>query len=352
MLNQSTQQPKTRIDEYFGLKPTQDIGKYLMDKVEEYYQHLQTTGRFALWRRVYNAYYRGEQRGGRIRKAGRQNEYTLIFVNHFRNLIKHLCNQVTGQKPTPEPQAINTDYDSQAQTVTARGILDYYDRYADVEGFIDRSVENAGVYGEGYVSMTFDTSIGEDYLPQQNGQMIKTGDISFQSHTPLEVIRDISLTLSQKHNWKIVRRFENKYEYAAKYPQYADKILSIDPDKENLWKTSFEIVKAESSAIPVFTFYHDRSNILPNGRQVEFLDNDVVTFDGPLAYKHIPVYDLVPDVKEGLAFGYTIAYDLLPLQEAYDGLASIIMTNQSNFGVQNIAIPKGSNLSVSKYRMG
>jgi hypothetical protein len=47
-------------------------------------------------------------------------------------------------------------------------------------------------------------------------------------------------------------------------------------------------------------------------------------------------------------FGYTVSFDMLPIQKAIDGLASTIQTNQEAFGVQNVLVPRGSNLDVEE----
>jgi len=47
----------------------------------------------------------------------------------------------------------------------------------------------------------------------------------------------------------------------------------------------------------------------------------------------------------GSPYGYSRAFDLLPLQETIDRLSSAVVTNQLTFATQNIAIAKGSSIS-------
>jgi hypothetical protein len=54
----------------------------------------------------------------------------------------------------------------------------------------------------------------------------------------------------------------------------------------------------------------------------------------------------------GTPFGYTSMFDLLPLQDAVNSLYSTILTNQSNFGVQNVYVERGSDVQVEQIQGG
>ena len=342
---------QSRLQDYFALRPTNEIGKFMMDKIDKYYEYLISSGKLNLWRKSYKAYYRGEMRGGRLRKTGRQNEYTVMNVNHYRNFLLHIVNQTTAQKPTPEPEAQNSDYESQAQTILARGALNYYDSYKHLERIFKRCAEYSAVYGEGYISLDFDTKAGSDLIPDNNGIMIKTGDIVFNVLSPVEVVRDIFST-PQNQTWKIVREMRNKFDLASKYSSLETEILKSTFKREQKRLSTFNEVDVESDMIAVWKLYHDKTSSVPNGRYVEMLDDATIIFDGALPYRKIYVPRMSAEDKGGESFGYTIGFDLLALQEAYDALCSIVMTNQSNFGVQNISMPRNSNLTVSSLTDG
>ena len=156
-------------------------------------------------------------------------------------------------------------------------------------------------------------------------------------------------------NWRIVRKFLNKYDLAAKYPELSEKIISA-PSKYDAEKSMmFEFTnpyKENSDLVAVYEFYHRRSDSLPSGRLVSFIDDEVVLYDGPLPYKNVPIYRIAPGNFIGTVYGYSPAFDLLGLQEAVDALYSVIVTNQTTFGVQNILIPSGHNIAVSQLAGG
>jgi hypothetical protein len=47
------------------------------------------------------------------------------------------------------------------------------------------------------------------------------------SGPPFDVIMDPLLPSYDKHSWLILRKWENKYDLAAKYPKWADRIVQL-----------------------------------------------------------------------------------------------------------------------------
>lgn len=337
-------------DRYFATKPSGELCADLMDKVDGYYKYLLTSGRLNIWKRSYEAYNKGLLRGARINKGGAENEFSLMNVNHYRNLLQHLKNMTTQQLPALTPRAANTDYESMAQTIVASGILDYYLNEKDMAAFADICVEDALVFAEGEIAQLWDTEAGEEYAnDQKNNRVYMTGDIALKCFTPLDVIRDWLQPDALHHSWKITREFVNKYDLAAKYPLKAVEILSksIDDAKNYNTRLGYTGIK-DTDLIPLFRFYHVKTASLRAGRIVEFLDSETWLSDGPLPYDGIPLFRMAPGEQRGTPFGYTVGYDLLPIQEAVDGIVSTILTNQAQYGVQNIWSPTGNNTTVQQ----
>jgi hypothetical protein len=101
-----------------------------------------------------------------------------------------------------------------------------------------------------------------------------------------------------------------------------------------------------------FTLYHQPTETLPNGRMFICLSSELWLFDGPSPYRNIPLYRLAAEQMASTCFGYTVGFDLLPIQESYDILHSSIITNASTFGVQNIVTKKGGGISVNELSGG
>ncbi len=339
---------------YWCSVPTNEIADEIIDRVHDYYEFLTYTGRLDLYRRSYAYYYRPRLTGGQLNSTGQQGELTSISVNHYRNLLLHLESMTTQQRAAFEPRATNTDVKSQAQVILATGLLDYYMREKRLERNIKQAVKDCLIFAEGFVAAEWDPTSGEAYGKTETGATIYQGDMKYTNYIPLDVIRDFTKTTANQDDWFILRDFQNKYTLAAKYPDLADEILddSIDMLEVVSTTTLNKLALEESDNTVVYRLIHKPTPAMPQGRYVTCLDNGTVMMDGPIPYKETHVYRITPDEETGTIFGFTVGYDLLSMQEAIDILYSTAVTNQATFGVQNLLVPKGHDLSTSQMAGG
>lgn len=338
------------VDKYFANLPTKEIGAELVKRVDDYYDYLMKSGRMALWQRCYNKYYQAVTSSYKITKSGEQNEYENIKINHYRNLLIHLKTMTTQSRPMFEPKATNSDYKSAAQTILGGNLLDYYMREGKAERFVKKSTEHSIVYGEGWLATSWDANGGKEYgLNEETGSTVKDGDLEFNSFKPWEVIRDVTKQDTESDEWKILRKRKNRYSLMATYPEIADRISAITPaneEEKKRWITTH--YKDDTDDVIVYEFRHKPTVAVPQGRIVEFLESDLILLEGPLPYRDLGIYRIAAEDQDETPFGYTIGFDLLAVQDAMEMLYSTILTNQSSFGVQCIAMPKGHNISVSQ----
>jgi len=345
------------LNKYFANATSEDIAGELMKKVEAYYLYLVTSGRLSLWRRAYEYYYRPLKKGAQLQKSGQQGEYTLINVNHYRNLLLHLKTMTVQQRPTFEPRAANSDYKSQAQTIVASGLLDYYMREKNLEDRIKTSVEHGLMFGEGFMTSEWDANSGDVHgVDPETKTEKRKGDLRYVNYTPDDVARDFTKKDPNKHDWYIFRDRRNRYTLMAEFPELADKIEKLgsspgDDSKGESYRIDCKEIE-DTDDIPVYVFMHARTSAVPDGRRTEFLSPEITLLDGALPYKNIPVERLAPEEQVGTPFGYTVGFDLIAVQEGVDMLYSTVITNQSTFGVQNVMVPKGHDLSVTQISGG
>lgn len=339
---------------YWATVPAKEIADEILDKRDKYYEYLSLSGRLDLYRRSWAAYYRARITGARMNPVGQQGELTAISLNQYRNLLVHLETMTTQQRAAWEPQATNTDVESQSQVILASGLLDYYTREKRLERNMVQSVKECLQFADAFVRVEWDATLGKIYGQTETGATIYEGDIKYSNYMPLDVIRDFTKTAPNKDDWFILRDFENKYTLAAKFPDLRSQILDDSVDMLELAETTTMNLLAmeESDNIAVYTLLHRPGPAIPGGRFTQVLGNGAVLMDGPLPYKKTHVYRIAPDEETGTIFGYSVAYDLLPVQEALDTLYSTAITNQATFGVQNVLVPKGHDLSVSQIAGG
>ena len=338
---------------YWAAKGIKELLPSLVSRTEDYYKFLELTGRIYLWRRSYEAYYRQSASLGKLEKTGEQAEFMKVRVNDYRNIALHLKSLTTQQRPAFDPRATNTDYKSMAQTILASGLLDYYNREKRMERHTVQGLEYGLIYDHSYVSCIWDANDGESYGKNELGIDVPEGDIKYESYPPIDVVVDPSDYNQGTESWKIVRSFRNRYDLMALYPELEDRIEGLPSVKELFDQYIINpCAFDDSDMIPVYRFYHPRTPSLPEGREVHYLSSDLGLIDGPLPYRTVPVFRFLPSKQDATPFGYTVMYDILPLQEAIDGLYSIAMTNNKTFGVQSIVGPKGGNLSYNELGKG
>lgn len=340
-------------DVYFANLPADERVGVLNRKIGDWSQTLLTNGYYdklhTMWAAYHGVYY---DEAHQINFGGEQGELTEIAINHMRNIAQHIINMITATRPSMQARSVNTDYKSLVQTKLANGLLDYYLRDHRLENHLKTAVEFAVVMGSGYIKKEWNASTGEVYdFNEDLNVEIREGDLEFSNLSPLDVYFDTHKE-GQKHDWIITRSFKNRHDLVAKFPEKADEILSV-PTKDKMDnRTILNYSGGGTEDIPVYEFYHKRTESVPDGVYQLFLQNDTSLLDSALPYRQLPIYCIAPNYFLGTPFGYTPMFDLLPIQDAVNSLTSIALTNQTTFGVQSITVPIGSNINMSQLSSG
>jgi hypothetical protein len=337
--------------EYFAAKSGTETAEAILEKANMWSNNLYMNGYLdkikEMWMAYHGAYYRGASDGHQILFGGEQGELVSIAVNHLRNIAQNILVMITSNRPAFQARATNTDYKSLSQTRLANDLLDYYMRDKRLEKYLKTAVEYAIVMGSGYIKMDWNATSGETYdFNEETQTPIFEGDVEFTNLSPFDVVVD-STKESQNHDWIMCRTYKNRHDLVAKFPELKEKILAL-PTKTDIYKYRFDVMtNQETDDIPVHEFYHKRTESMPDGRYLLFLSGTVILMDTPMPYRTLPIYRISPSDILGTPFGYTPLFDLLPIQDAINMLYSTILTNQHAFGVQNIYVPRGADVTVS-----
>jgi hypothetical protein len=367
--------------EYFATLDQDSLVQELCERINNWNRYIQRQGLANKWRKSYDMYF-GKHLGedgatgtSNVELAGDDGELTAIGVNHFRNLIKHVLAITTDQKPAYDPRATNTDLESMQQAELAKNILDFY--LVEKRMFRDMKLaaERAIALSKGYVYMRWDPALGKQFGVQpvsgpdgqpvmdSDGQpqmkVLYEGDAAVDAASPWDVMYDYRVRQYKNHKWNVIRTYRNKFDLAARYPALADKIVQLDGN-DMLMSTAvmpFTPLDTEEDAacdiIPVYEFYHLRTDAVPNGRYTLFLTPEIIPYDGPYQYRdRLPIFRITPGEIFETGEGYTDAFDILVLQQVYDVLVSTAFTNQQAFGTQAIWFPDGVNVSAEQLGKG
>jgi hypothetical protein len=363
-------------DVYFAADDGESLVEHLQRRSQMWFQSLSTSMYLdklkRSWASYHGIYYEDSHS---ISFGGESGELVNIAVNHYRNIAQNMLTMVTATRPSFQARAVNTDLKSQIQTNLANGLLEYYLREKRLESDLKKAVEYAIVMGSGYIKMEWNATSGEIYdtipaeieideegyevLDEETGEPkilrqeypIYEGDVEFTVMSPFDVVFDTTKE-NAKHDWQLCRTFKNKYDLAAKYPEFEQEIVALetksDQSKYRISLTPYD----ETVDVPVYEFFHRPTESLPKGRYVLYLDSDLILVDTVLPYKKLPIFRISPSDILGTPYGYTSMFDLLPLQEGVNSLYSTIMTNNHTFGVQNIVAERDAGVTFSELAGG
>lgn len=370
----------TRSDKYFAADEASTLVSYLDRRAQDWFLALTNSDYLdkikRSWQAYHGIYYENSHT---ISFSGENGELVNIPVNHFANIAQNTLTMVTATRPSFQARSINTDLKSQIQTNLANGLLDFYMRDKRLEQDLKRAVEYAIVLGTGYIKMEWNATTGRivdeiepefeteidpetgferevldaDGMPviKSEGFPIYEGDVEFTSLSPLDVVFD-STKETTKMDWQLCRTFKNKYDLAAKFPEFRDQIIMLQT-KSELQQHRLGLTPLDETVdIPVYEFFHKPTEALPRGRYVLYLSTDIVLIDDDLPYQKLPIFRISYRDILGTPFGYTNMFDLLPLQEQINALYSTAVTNNHTFGIQNIVSQSDSGLTITELAGG
>lgn len=348
---------------YWAGKSMPDFGKEAWDRIDGWYSHVRWTGMLGLWQAAHRAAYAGWHTGGEIGKAGKDGRFRKIEANEFRNLMMHTMNMVTGQRLHFDAQAKTTDYSAQEQTLIANGLAETCVREKGLERVRLDVAEARYLCGEGWGLGEWDFTAGEPYAvdvdEQGNEKPLYTGDAIFASAHPLDVVRDWQRPAESGSKWKIVRKYENRWDLAEQFPRHADAIMKVASTADENERERPRIVQfrnrqsdVEPDQIPVWYCYHAKTPSLRQGRWTVLVDPSTALIDDALPYRDVPVHRSATMNLSGTVFGYSLFWDLLPLTQALNGALSSFVTRLAALGVPNIWVANNATLQKTKLGEG
>lgn len=332
----------------------------LESQVEQYrnYQRSSAYWRWIIknWQYAHNLYFDDQIDSIGISALGDMGELVGYSVNHFRNLLQHLLTLTTRDRPALTVRARNSDAKSLIQSRLGKSIVETYLRDEKVEKYLKIAVEHALVFAQGYIMVTWEPTLGEEMDADENGQILFEGDVDIYNPTAWDVFYDLGVLEWDRQEWVIIRRYENKWNLVTKHPTKREEIFSSISYNDDYADTNRPLileneVYQDTDQVETFWFYHKRTEALPEGRFVKFV-NGAVLIDEPLPFRDIPIYRITAGELLLSPFGYTPAFDLQAPQEIINQEASAIASNHKTFGIQNVWTRTGDNISTQELEGG
>jgi hypothetical protein len=343
---------------YFAAVPTEDVGPYVLNRVMQWDEYLSNSGMLSLLRRSYRAYYGYAtndfwHQSSNIVFDGEQGELALMKMNDYRSILTNFLSLIMAQRLNFDPRAINNDTESLAQTIVAQSVIEDSLKNKGMRKNFSNVVELALWGAEGFVHTCWDRFAGKPIgFDEQNQTMHFEGDTATKVFLGMDVARDPQTKSIESCNYFILRDWQNKFELAAKYPDFKEEILGCGDESQMNRMGRFLTPmqwsqRLNQDYIPVYTMIHKATVAVPGGRYSIVVGSGDVLEDGPLTSESTMLHRVaMADIKD-TSLGYTLAFDLLGPQMAQDSVLSTCISNINTYGVQNMLVPKGADLNFS-----
>ncbi len=281
---------------------------------------------------------------------GRQGELIEMLVPMARSLTRQLIEIVTKQKLSyaclADKTAMNVVETARLGDSICKQVI--REQKMDLKGEV--SFEHQMLTGMCFTYVRWRTDRGEFWATGTDGLDYHTGDVAISSPTVWDVSFDPSIPDHDDWQWVQVREIANRWDLIAQHPELKDELLAIPSIKksEGRFMTTSSLCPSDEDNIYVYAAYHKSTPALEGGRMVAYCSDTCIIFDGPNIYGRLPVYVSRPEVIPHSGYGYPFFSSLVPAQEMLDVGLSALATNNAAFAVQNVAVPRGSNLSMQQ----
>lgn len=337
-----------------------ELAQFILEKFENTQRFFYSTGYNERNDWLSRSYYGLNKQGSLRLDKNADGDLTHINLNHLHALVDNIVHLVTQNDVAGKGAALNSDYKSKSQVKIVNGWLEYLTKTKKLqEKIFTPAALKCMLFNECYAETCWDKYQGRDIRPDNDGNMIKAGDINFNLYTPYDIGRD---TKKVDSNWYIIRKRVNKYDLATVYPEYREDILNTT-DEIPSWQNSSYIYNylylnnKNEDYTWIYVLYHKVTPSVPRGKYAVVCGTKLLEASG-LKYKSLPVQRLVAGEMQETVFGYSPTNLIAPIQEAIGAISTALISNSLNYSLTNVwsqtpdvdiqQITEGMNLIVSQ----
>lgn len=364
-------EPVSDSEQYWALRNARGLYDALKAKRQLFFETAQNWGLTNIWR-LANAQHYGrnpdahaEMETQQIGFDGAEGEILRFRINDVRSYIRQQVAMACQQRPAFQAVATNTDYASRAQLSSSDAAVDYIYAKNYGEKKERRVVEKGLVFGLGWTWLKWDAEGGEFVnvpLPLPDGtdspvtEYKRSGAPHARQLWPGAVWCEPFIEDDDEHLWRCVDDRISRWQLITRFPQYRQQILGVSGQDEWSFEAIMQLDQLTTHAndyVTVHHFYHERTSEMPDGRYA-VMCGDVLLQDGPLPEDKLDeiVIPFCPGHHIGTMFGYADSWDLMPIQQMQDELASACATNLANYARQTIWGEEGTDFDLKALANG
>lgn len=356
-------------ENWLKLKPySAGFAAAALERHESFQKRLQSTKQHGRMKRSWAMYYSRSHNGGgvdetELNASGERGEIVSLAPATYRRLIQDRVSLVQQTPPDPEPIALNTDPESQAQCSLVLGILDHYKREAHLEELGVERFEMASVLSESYMHVRWDGNLGDlAAAPAKEGDKpTYKGDLVFSVVSPYDVSYDLTSPDKRRPRWWVVEEPANRWDTLEQFgneqgqdgERIRKAILDAEPYSKKWKELGYEHEDIEhDDSITRFWVYAERCASCPNGRRALVLDAKTVLLDGDLGEERAGVFPLYPSRVMMRTEGHTNNFGGMPVAQAFAAQISTITSNHATHGLTRLLRARKSNVAAVQYESG
>ena len=276
---------------------------------------------------------------------GVQGELTRFYTPKARTLIRQLTSVVTKQRLAFKASARTTGAEVLNEVKLGNALADQIvsSERLDIKG--DQLCEGGLVTGVWFTKATWRTDQGAPHIRDSDGRVITKGSCEISLHSPFNVFYNLMLPWDQVA-WAEVRVKRNKWDLIADNKDMEQEILALPSVAQEKGPYSWvDSSLDDDDLVYVYEFYHKPSPALPEGLMMVYADHDTILYHGDNIYRTIPVEPNIPEAVLDTGLGYSKLTDLSGCQEMFDNSLSAVASNQSQFAVQTVTVPRGAGIN-------
>jgi hypothetical protein len=361
---------------YFAAEPaySPQLGARLLAVVDRWYERLPLLRSYQRARSTRQTYYGLPSDASPfdvtvIGSVGRQGEVSAIHLNQLGVLGTRILAMTVTDELGWQPVVQNQDAQSRKDAAVARSVLDYERRAQHLDTVFASGAETAFLDGSSFLSIRWDERGGDVYesVPARSpdGRPAQPTDIHYGAlrvkvHAWWRTMFDL-YRHDTDHDWVILVDYVNKYDLAARYARGSDsltqRILNLQREHHRIIISQQErgwlVGEDDTSLVPVYTLFHRKTESMPQGREVAFVDGSIVLKDSPLVYgRELPVVRMAPGEWRDTPHGHSPLVNLQAPQQAFNACVSSDLTNIANGAISRIWAPQGANLKRTVWEDG
>lgn len=281
---------------------------------------------------------------------GLQGELVRMYTPQARSMTRQLVTLVTKSPLTVKCQAEVMNNEIMDTIKLGNAVAGQIIETQRLDTKKKNLVEAALVCGMAFTYTRMRTDRGDKPpILDEDGAVVYEGAIDITVHTPFDVYYDSTCPNWDDLSWVEVRTMKSRWDMIAQFPELTDEILAIpSAAKVSGVRTWFERITQNDDMIWTYDLYVRPCAAIPRGRMLMYAGEKCIFYDDHNRYNCIPIEPMMPEQVMGTTLGYPQFSNLMACQEMFDNSISAQATNISAFAVQNIAVPRSANISVTE----